>query len=143
MNIEDRGIVFDATTRPAAERVPFFTSLCPLRSGSILCGFQLGPAKQAPTATIHLCRSRDGGSTWQALPWRFEATFGGVPGSLAASEMVEVGPGRLLLFTSWFDRSDPARPLFDPVTEGVLHAKQLRTVSVDDGDQQAPSGQVP
>jgi hypothetical protein len=134
MRIEDRGVIYDATTKPESERIAFFTGLCPLRSGAILCGFQVGPAKQAPTSTARLCRSRDGGATWQELPASFETTLDGVPGSLAAAEMVEAGPGLLLLFTTWFDRSDPARPLFDPVTEGILHCKQLLAVSTDEGD---------
>jgi hypothetical protein len=52
---------------------------------------------------------------------------------LGAAELVEVERGRLLLFATWFDRSDPARPLFDPVTEGILKSKQLLAVSPDDG----------
>ncbi len=52
---------------------------------------------------------------------------------MGAAELVEVEPGRLLLFATWFDRSDPARPLFDPVTEGILKSKQLLAVSRDDG----------
>jgi hypothetical protein len=134
MHLEDRGLIFDATNRPSAERVASFTSLCPLASGSILAGFQLGPAKQAPTSTIRLCRSRDGGGTWQELPARLETTLDGIPGSLAAAEGVEVEPGRLLLFASWFDRTDPDRLLFDPVTEGVLHGKTLWAVSIDEGN---------
>src|SRR5436190_2306056 len=35
----------------------------------------------------------------------------------------------LLLFATWFDRSDPARPLYDPATEGILHSKQLFAVA--------------
>lgn len=143
MNLEARGLIFDATTRSAAERIAYFTSLCPLRSGSILAGFQLGPAKHAPTSTIRLCRSRDGGSTWQEVPFRFETTFRGVPGSLAAAEMVEVEPGKLLVFTTWFDRSDPARPLFDPVTEGILHSKQLKAFSTDEGESWSSWEEVP
>jgi hypothetical protein len=134
MQLEERGLIFDATNRPPAERVASFTSLCPLRSGAILAGFQLGPAKHAPTSTVRLCRSRDGGRTWQELPVRFPTTVDGVLGSLAGTEAVEVEPGRLLLFATWFDRSDPARPLLDPVTEGILHARQLLAVSADEGD---------
>jgi hypothetical protein len=47
--------------------------------------------------------------------------------------MVEAASGRLLLFTTWFDRSEPERPLFDPVTEGILKSKQLLAISTDDG----------
>ena len=74
------------------------------------------------------------GSTWELLPVRFETRVAGVPGSLGAAELVEVAAGRLLLFSTWFDRSDPARPLFDPVTEGILKSKQLLSVSDDDGN---------
>jgi len=133
MDIETRGLIFAATNRPPSERVASFTSLCPLSSGSVLASFQLGPAKQAPTSTIRLCRSPNAGAAWQELPARFETTVDGIPGSLAAAEAVEVEPGRLLLFASWFDRSEPDRPLFDPVTEGVLHGKTLWAVSSDEG----------
>ena len=56
MKIEARGLVYDATRRPAEERIAFFTSLAILDSGTILCGFEVGPSKHAPTATIRLCR---------------------------------------------------------------------------------------
>ena len=133
MHLENSGLIFDATARPASQRVAAFVSLCPLRSGSILCGFQLGSRKHDPASTIGLCRSRDGGETWEQLPTRFEHTLDGIPGSLGSAEMVEVEPGRLLLLSTWFDRSDPDRPLFDPDTEGILHSRQLRAFSADEG----------
>jgi len=132
-NLENHGLIFDATRQPPEGRIAYFTSLCPLRSGAILCGFQNGPGKHAATCTIRLCRSPDGGQSWALLPVRFETQMAGVPGSLAAAEVVEIEPGRLLLFSTWFDRSDPARPLFDPLTEGILKSKQLLAVSHDDG----------
>jgi hypothetical protein len=97
MDIEDRGLIYDATRRPPEERIAFFTSLCPLGSGAILAGFQVGSAKHAPGSPIRLCRSEDEGATWQELPARFETRLGGVPGSLGAPEAVEAmwsGPGR-------------------------------------------------
>src|SRR5689334_9155595 len=124
LRLENKGVIFDAALQPPLGRIAYFTSLCPLRSGTILCGFQNGPSKHGPTSTIRLCRSQDGGQTWDLLPTWFETRIAGVPGSLAAAEMVEAAPGRLLLFATWFDRSDPARPLFDPVTQGVLKSKQ-------------------
>jgi hypothetical protein len=138
MKVEARGLIRDAATQPDAERIAFFTGLCPLKSGTILCGFQVGPSKHAPSATIRLSRSHDAGVTWQELPFRFSTTLDGIPGSLAAAEVVEAEPGRLLLFTTWFDRSDPARPLFDPVTEGILRGRQLMAVSTDEGQTWSP-----
>lgn len=131
--LEDRGLILDAAQQPPQGRIAYFTSLCVLRSGTILCGFQNGPGKHAVTSTARLCRSLNGGRDWELLPTRFETRIGGVPGSLGGAELVEAAPGRLLLFTTWFDRSDPARPLFDPVTEGILKSKQLLAVSTDEG----------
>jgi hypothetical protein len=142
MNIEDRGLIFDATKKPATERIAFFTSLCPTALGAILAGFQSGPTKNAVTSTIRLCRSRDGGATWQELPARFETTFQGVPGSLSAGEAVEVESGKLILFATWVDRSEPGRPFLDPVTEGILHTRQLRAVSTDEGETWSPWEEV-
>ncbi len=134
MKLEEQGLVYDATGRPTPDRIAFQIALCRTSQGTILATFQVGPKKHAPTATLRVCRSRDSGRTWSELPWRFETMFSGVPGSLVAGEMVETEPGRLLLIASWFDRSDPMRPVFDPVTEGVLRAKQLIAVSGDEGD---------
>lgn len=134
MHIEDRGMVYDARARPPSERVASFTSLCRLASGTLLCGFQIGQAKHSPDATIRLCRSHDGGRNWQIIAHRFPTVLAGVSGSLACAELIESISGRLLLFTTWFDRSDPARPLFDPVTEGILHSRQLVASSTDEGN---------
>lgn len=143
--IEARGVVYDAqrADRAAHERVASFTSLCVQRNGAILCGFQLGSGKHAPDAAIRLCRSRDEGLTWSESPARFATELGGTPGSLAAPELVEAEPGRLLLFATWFDRSEPDRPLFDPVTEGILRSKQLCALSCDDGETWSPWRELP
>lgn len=134
MRIVHRTVIFDASRQPDASRIACFTGLCSLRSGTLLCGFQAGPGKHAPTATIRLCRSRDGGLSWGELPARFRSDRDGVPGSLAAAELVEAAPGRLLLYSTWFDRSEPERPLFDPATEGILRSRQWMCVSTDEGE---------
>jgi hypothetical protein len=143
MLIQDRGLIFDATPQPSSQRIAFFTSLCPLRSGAMLAGFQVGSGKHSPDATIRICRSDDAGVTWREWSTQFETRLNGVPGSLAAPELVEIEPGRLLLFATWFDRSDPSRPLFDPVTEGILRSKLLRAVSTDGGRTWSPWESIP
>jgi hypothetical protein len=134
LTVEDRGLIFDAASQPPERRIAYFTSLCLLESGDLLCGFQNGPSKHSPDSKIGLCRSRDGGRTWTELPAPFEHVLGGVPGSLSGAEVVEASPGKLLLFATWFDRSDRSRPLFDPETEGILKSKQLIAISHDGGD---------
>ncbi|MDA0832097.1 MAG: sialidase family protein [Planctomycetota bacterium] len=133
MHIEEQGLVFDATNRPANESVNCFTCLRRFSSGALIASFQSGAQKHDLKSTTRLCRSDDDGRPWTDLGAPFETSFGGVPGSIAGGEIVEHAPDRWQMFTTWFDRSDPERPLFDPVTQGVLHAKQLYCWSTDEG----------
>ena len=134
MRVESRSVVYDAAAQSESGRVAFFDGVVRLASGSWLCGFTAGRTKHHPEGTIRLCRSRDEAMSWELLPWRFETRLEGAAGSLAGAELVEVEPGRLLLFATWFDRSDPMRPLFDPETEGILRSRQLVAESRDDGE---------
>jgi hypothetical protein len=132
--VEDRGLIFDAGKAPPDQRIAFFTSLCVLASGKILAGFQNGPCKNSASSTIRLCRSGDGGCTWDAIPLEFVKELHGVPGSLSCAELVEVAPGRLLLFATWFNRSDPSLSLFDAASGGILPSRQVFAVSSDEGE---------
>ena len=138
MILEARGLVYDATGQSPDRRIAFFTSLCPLKSGAFLCAFQVGSGKHSPDSTLGFCRSRDGGATWRQIPARVETTLDGVPGSLSAPTVLEIEKGRLRLFATWFDRGEADRPLFDPVTEGILHSKLLDAVSDDGGETWSP-----
>lgn len=143
LEVKDRGIIFDATNVSESQAISYMTSLCVLKSGTILAGWQNGKSKHDAANTIRLARSCDGGETWQLLPTEFVDAWDGGPGSLATAEMVEAEPGRLLLFTTWFDRSKPERPLFNPETEGILRSKQLVAVSTDEGDSWSNWHEVP
>ena len=143
MYLEETGLVYDAQAQPASRRVAAFTSLCPLASGAVLCGFSVGAKKHDATSTVKICRSDDGGRTWGTLPFEFCTKREGKPGSMGAGEMVEIEPGRVALFATWFDRSDPERPLFDPETEGILHCKQLLAFSGDEGQTWSDWSEVP
>lgn len=143
MKRENSGLVYDAANRPENERVAAFVSLCALESGTLLCGFQLGRRKHDVASTLRFSRSVDDGATWRDTGARFESTIDGVPGSLSSGEVVEVEPGRQLLYATWFDRSQPDRPLFDPETEGILHSKQLLAESTDEGESWTPWRELP
>lgn len=143
MKLEDRGLIFDATKQPANQKVNAFSSLTRLKSGTILAGFQSGSAKHALDSRSRICRSTDNGQTWTDLGQLTNSTLNGVPGSLSAADMVEAEPGRVLLFTTWFDRSDPQKPLFDPVTEGILHQKEIVCESRDEGTTWSPWQIIP
>lgn len=134
MQVETRSVIYAAATQPETERVAFFDSVLRLECGTWLSGFTAGRTKHHHQASIRLTRSRDAGRSWDLLPWRFLTELNGVPGSLTGAEMVEIERGRLLLFSTWFDRTDPERPLFDAETEGILRSKQLLAVSSDEGE---------
>ena len=134
LHVESRGVIFDATDATDSEAVAYVTSLVSLESRTWLAGWQSGPEKHTPTNTIALARSRDGAKTWQRLPYRFDTSWQEAPGSFLAAEMVEAEPGRLLLFTTWINRSIPDRPLFNPETEGILPTRLLYCSSEDEGE---------
>ncbi len=138
MRVIDRGLVYDASNRPASERIASFDSLYRLQNGDWLCGYHVGKKKHDANSVIRWSRSKDGGKTWSQVSFCPETTFGGIRGSLAGTEFAEIAPGKLLLFTTWFDRTDPERPLFDPVTEGILHSKLLVAESNDHGETFGP-----
>jgi hypothetical protein len=133
MRVIDEGTVFVPPESPACDRVASFTSLFVDSRGDVIAGFQLGSAKHGIDASLRLCRRRAGEREFTTLVDRFPTTFAGRPGTLAGAELIEPEPGRWLLATTWFDRSEPERPLFDPVTEGLLRSKQLACESTDRG----------
>ncbi len=143
MKVTEKGLVFDVTGRTESEQVTFFGSLFKLKNGDWLSGYTIGCKKHDPNGTIRWSRSRDVGKTWTEVPFRCETKFQGVRGSLAGAEFVETVTGKLLLFSTWFDRTDPERPLFDPVTEGILHSKLLVAESNDHGETFGPFREIP
>lgn len=134
MRITHRSTIYDAAAQDESRRIAFMDGLLPMQSGTWLSGFTVGPEKNHPSGTIQLARSRDGGRGWSLIPFRFESHFEGIPGSLSGAELVEADAGRLLIFSTWFDRSDPQRPLFNPETEGILRSHLLCAESTDEGE---------
>ncbi len=138
LQLEARGLVFDASIQPPESRVNAFTSVKRLNSGQLIAGFQSGTAKHAINSTLRLSRSLDGGQTWTEIPYRFATSLEGKPGSLSSGDIVELPNGRLLVSGTWFDRTDPDKPLFDAETQGVLHCQQIMAISDDQGATWGP-----
>jgi hypothetical protein len=134
MKVEAQGIICDTSKRSDAQKAASFVTLCATESGTIFCVFQVGPVKNAASSSLLVYRSRDRGCSWQEMSFRFETKMGGVPGSFSSGQIVETEPGKLLLIATWFDRSRPGQPFFDPVTEGILPTKQLMAFSTDEAE---------
>lgn len=143
LQLESRGLIYDASLAPPSRKATAFVSLLRLQSGTLMASFQVGPKKHASNSTIGLCRSVDNGASWQLIGTTFETAWQGVPGSLSIGELAEVAPGKLLLIATWFDRSQPERTLLDPATEGILPSRQLKAFSSDEGQNWSAWEEVP
>ena len=137
------GVIHDAATASADEKIAFVCGVCQTSTGAIFASCQLASAKSAPDSHLGLFRSRDQGRTWQRLPGAGASTLKGTPGSIASGDIMDIGSGRLMLISTWYDRSDPERPLFDPVTEGLLKSKVLKAFSSDEGETWSAWEEVP
>lgn len=133
MRILERGTVFEATSTSPHERCCAFTSVIRLSNGTLLCSFKSGPNKLSPQDHIILMQSNDDGRKWERLYDEFDTTFAGVAGSYSGGYLFEANPERLLISLHWVDRSDPTKPLSNPVTSGVLPMKYLLSESYDQG----------
>jgi hypothetical protein len=133
VRVLSRAVAHDARGSRDARHAASFTSLCVLANGTVLCIFQVGSTKHARDATLRISRSRDGGRSWATLPTQFQTVFDGIPGSLAAGEIVETSTGHLFLIATWFDRSDGGATVFNAELEAVRPSRQLRAYSSDEG----------
>lgn len=138
-SIVDSGYVYDpAQMGHAPGQVACFPSgICQMASGTLLSVCQVGDVKNDISSTLVISSFRDG-QRWEPYSPVFPTTFEGVPGSLSNGELVETSPGRLLLLSTWLDRSDPSRPFYDPQTEGLIHTRLLKAFSDDEGNSWTP-----
>jgi len=133
MKIVDQGIVFDATAAPAHRRSCCFTSLVVLSNGQILVCFRAGSSKDCPEENLVMRLSADDGRSWTTVLEGFDRLVDGVVGGWRNGGLTEVSPGKLMGVFCWFDRSDPARPLANPETQGVLPSRIFVMDSLDEG----------
>lgn len=133
MQIVDEGFVVDAEHLPGSRRAHTFTSLCRLRSGTILITYRRGTNKDSPDGTCVIARSTDGGATWQEIFAGFETAFEDVPGEIRAAELAERVDGVLLAALTWIDRSRGERTLYDRASDMIRPSRLLLSQSTDGG----------
>ena len=134
LRVHSRGTLFEAPASDLKRQAAFFCELFRATDGTIYTVFQTGAIKHAVDSRLVIFCSTDEGATWRELPSRFSQTCQGVPISQANGMLAEQTGGTLLLFASLFDRSEPERPPFDPVTEGILNSFLVVSASSDGGE---------
>jgi hypothetical protein len=133
MHILDQGIIFDAATAPAHQRTNCFTCPLILPDGRILVAFRYGRTKDDPEENLMMRLSCDGGRTWETVLEGLNPDLDGVHGGWRHGAISILEPGRLIGAFCWFDRSDPARSLANPETQGTLPSRVFIMESADDG----------
>ena len=142
MRIIDRGTIFDATAAPPERRFCTVPSLVRLENGRLVAALRAGSSKDAADEDTLVLVSDDNAATWR-LVYR---GFGDLPpgrGRIRAAGLTPIGGDRLVACLTCVDRSDPALPLFDPQTEGILPTRTLLAASADAGESWAVLGEVP
>jgi hypothetical protein len=133
MQVIEHGIIFDARQAPPQRRFCSFTSLLCTADGRLLAAFRAGSSKDSADENILICESTDGGHSWELVWEGFPLEYAGVRGAWRAGALFELEPGRLLGYFTWFERTDPALPLSNPETQGILPSRLLLAESSDYG----------
>jgi hypothetical protein len=140
MRVVSSGTLYDAALAPATARFASFTTLAQLPGGRLVAAFRVGSSKDSADEDVRVMVSDDGGVNWRM---QF-AGFGDLPPGRGRMRALGVTPhaGRLLGALTRIDRSDPARPLADPETQGLLPA-QVMYADSDDGAVWSAPREVP
>ncbi len=142
MRILDRGTIFDATAAPPERRFCTVPSLVRLENGRLVAALRVGSSKDAADEDTLVLVSDDNAATWRLVC----RGFGDLPpgrGRIRAAGLAPIGGDRLVACLTCVDRSDPALPLFDPQTEGILPTRTLLAASEDAGEGWAVLGEAP
>ena len=110
-----------------------FPAVVRLPDGRLLASWRTASKKDSADGTILLSISSDGGQTWQKPTQPFETKWRDQPGTLFYGPITVIAPQRLLAALLWFDRSEPDKPLYNPVTEGLWPSQTLLSESTDGG----------
>ena len=132
MELISEGIVFTGGAgTPAASSC--FPAIAWLPDGTLLASWRVGSQKDSADGQILLSRSTDEGRSWSepvelsSGPWVAE------PGEVHYAPLTVLGKNHLLAALMWVDRSDPIRPFFNPVTDGLLPIRTWFCESRDGG----------
>ncbi len=110
--IKSQGFVLDSSFNGREPKIACFPSLCVTTRDPIICEYQTATQKNTGHSKIQLSRSLDGEISCGNVDWCFDTRMHGVPGSLSNCEIVELDLSRLMLVSTWINRSEPHRPFF-------------------------------
>jgi hypothetical protein len=156
LTIIDEGILYRnplPQLRPVHASFPFIRQLS---EQEYLCVYRRGSAWESADGIIGKLRSTDGGRTWKEEGVVRENASDDKPYGYRGGALTCLSDGTLLLTSCRFDRTDPEKPIYNPVTEGYLPVDAAlfrssdsgrswsspQSVSLPDGEIGNPSGPV-
>ena len=126
------GLIYKNPTPHVHSVHAYFPSAGVLPDGQMIATIVLGEAFEAPNLRTHLCRSTDGGETWQ-----LEQSIGAdAPGRLTSdcSRLTVLPDGEAVMFMVRHDRTDhPDEGLTNPENLGFVPTELLLLRSPDGG----------
>ena len=131
MRILQHGIIYENPLPQLSSRQSVFPSLCQIANGDILASHVIGEAFESVNATTHLSISRDGGRTFSLVGAMFEGKK--APAYSDGCKVTRLPDGRLCALGYAFDRKDPALPIGNPQTGGLLEDILFVSFSLDNG----------
>ncbi|MDL2217437.1 glycoside hydrolase [Christensenellaceae bacterium OttesenSCG-928-M15] len=131
MHILSRSILYENPLPQLESRQSMFPSLLELDDGSILATHVIGEAFESVNSTTCLSISHDGGSTFSFMGPLFKKQP--LPRHSDCCKLSRLQDGRLCAFGYAYDRKDPALPVGNPKTGGLLEDKLFVAYSHDEG----------
>lgn len=132
MHVNDTGIVFRNPIPHVWSRHAYFPSLVNLGDGELICAFVMAQAFEAEDARLHLCRSHDGGQTWEHEGRMFSERE--APAYYFESgRMAQLADGSLLMMVCVADKHRRDEGLSNPATLGFVEATIVSHRSTDGG----------
>ena len=132
MRLVASGTVFDTRHAPANERSASSLSSLLASDDTLYVTFRLGTERESGDGHTAVTASRDLGATWEIRHLGLRERFlDGVPGETRGFQVAELTPGELTASVLWTDRSDPAKPWVNQVTQGLLPMRNYHVTSRD------------
>ncbi len=133
IKIVDSGILYQNPLPQLRMIHASFPNIQQISVKEFLCVYRRGSAWESVDGVIGKLRSTDGGKTWLG-EGEVREDFGSERRySYRGGHLTKIKDGTLLLTSCRFDRSDPDKPIFNPLTEGYLPVDAALFHSLDGG----------
>lgn len=142
MKVIDRRVVWEDRNPRSPTRYLALPYLSQLADGRLLIACRVGSAKDTADGRLQVFESRDEGKSWRSLGYPWPGQWNGVPCEQRAGILTEPERGHLFCAMAYCERKDPALPMCNERTGGVLPLHLVLSESADHGRNWSPLREV-